>query len=220
MLFLNAGSETSVELDSSLSFLADNFYQGGDTFQTEEFITEGGEHAFIYQSARLGNFCYQIDNLTPGKYFVDLHFVEIINVNGPKGMRVFNVFLQDEKASLFGHGKLFVGAFCVGLELRSCNNMQVLSDFDIFSIVGANKPLQLVDSRVSIKDNGVLLIKFEGIIGSPVVSGICIRKALKVSGISLFASNYLINLLNGVKRVKENLISGAIFDELQLLKRT
>nr|XP_033511856.1 kinesin-like protein KIN-14R isoform X1 [Nicotiana tomentosiformis] len=154
VLFLNAGSETSVELDSSLSFLADNFYQGGDTFQTEEFITEGGEHAFIYQSARLGNFCYQIDNLTPGNYFVDLHFVEIINVNGPKGMRVFNVFLQDEK---------------------------VLNDFDIFSVVGANKPLQLVDSRVSIKNNGVLLIKFEGIIGSPVVSGICIRKAPKMS---------------------------------------
>ncbi|XP_049380688.1 kinesin-like protein KIN-14R [Solanum stenotomum] len=154
VLFVNAGSETSVELDSSLSFLADNFYQGGEPFQTEEFITEGGEHAFIYQSARLGNFCYQIDNLTPGNYFIDLHFVEIINVNGPKGMRVFNVFLQDEK---------------------------VLSDFDIFSVVGANKPLQFVDSRVSIKENGILLIKFEGIIGSPVVSGICIRKAPKAS---------------------------------------
>ncbi|KAM3283226.1 kinesin-like protein KIN-14R [Capsicum chacoense] len=152
VLFVNAGSETAVESDSSVSFLADNFYQGGEPFQTEEFITEGGEHAFIYQSARLGNFCYRIDNLTPGNYFVDLHFVEIINVNGPKGMRVFNVFLQDEK---------------------------VLSDFDIFSVVGANKPLQLVDSRVSIKENGILVIKFEGIIGSPVVSGICIRKAPK-----------------------------------------
>ncbi|KAK4356322.1 hypothetical protein RND71_025293 [Anisodus tanguticus] len=147
VLFVNAGSETSVELDSSLSFLADNFYQGGESFQTEEFIKEGGEHDFIYQSARLGNFCYRIDNLTPGNYFVDLHFVEIINVNGPKGMRVFNV----------------------------------LSDFDVFSVVGANKPLQLVDSRVSVKENGILVIKFEGIIGSPVVSGICIRKAPKAS---------------------------------------
>ncbi|PHT61417.1 Kinesin-4 [Capsicum annuum] len=127
-------SSCTVESDSSVSFLADNFYQGGEPFQTEEFITEGGEHAFIYQSARLGNFCYRIDNLTPGNYFVDLHFVEIINV---------------------------------------------LSDFDIFSVVGANKPLQLVDSRVSIKENGILVIKFEGIIGSPVVSGICIRKAPK-----------------------------------------
>lgn len=80
--------------------------------------------------------------------------------------------------------------------------MQVLSDFDIFSVVGANKPLQLVDSRVSIKENGMLLIKFEGIIGSPVVSGICIRKAPQASGISLFASNYLGNLLNGTRRVE------------------
>lgn len=57
------------------------------------------------------------------------------------------------------------------------NKMQVLSDFDIFAIVGANKPLQLVDSRVSVKEGGALVIRFEGINGSPVVSGICVRRA-------------------------------------------
>ncbi|KAI5669728.1 hypothetical protein M9H77_19581 [Catharanthus roseus] len=150
VVFVNAGSETSIELDSGVNLLADNFFQGGDMFQTEEHIAEGGDYPFIYQSARLGNFSYGIDNLPPGDYFVDLHFVEIINIYGPKGMRVFNVFVQDEK---------------------------VLSDFDIFAIVGANKPLQLVDSRVSIKDGGPLVIRFEGILGSPVVSGICIRRA-------------------------------------------
>lgn len=61
--------------------------------------------------------------------------------------------------------------------------MQVLSDFDIFSIVGANKPLQLVDLRVSVKDDGMVVIRFEGVNGSPVVSGICIRRAPKMSGI-------------------------------------
>jgi kinesin family protein C2/C3 len=59
---------------------------------------------------------------------------------------------------------------------------QVLSDFDIFSVVGANKPLQLVDLRVSMKENGVIVVRFEGVNGSPVVSGICVRKAPKVSG--------------------------------------
>lgn len=59
---------------------------------------------------------------------------------------------------------------------------QVLTEFDIFAIVGANKPLQLVESRVSVREDGVLVIRFEGIIGSPVVSGICIRKARKLSG--------------------------------------
>ncbi|KAL3527570.1 hypothetical protein ACH5RR_012226 [Cinchona calisaya] len=149
VFFINAGAKASAEIDSGMNFQADDYFQGGDTFQTEDYITEGGDYPFIYQSARLGNFSYRIDNLPPGDYCVDLHFVEIINVFGPKGMRVFNVYIQDEK---------------------------VLSDFDIFSIVGANKPLQLVDAKVSIREDGPLVIRFEGINGSPVVSGICIRR--------------------------------------------
>lgn len=62
---------------------------------------------------------------------------------------------------------------------------QVLSDFDIYSVVGANRPLQVVDLRVVIKEDGKLKISFEGVIGSPVVSGICIRRAPELSGISL-----------------------------------
>lgn len=69
--------------------------------------------------------------------------------------------------------------------------MQVLSDFDIFSIVGANKPLQLVDLRVSVKDDGMVVIRFEGVNGSPVVSGICIRRAPKISGILILPNSLL-----------------------------
>ncbi|KAL2551316.1 Di-glucose binding protein with Kinesin motor domain [Forsythia ovata] len=154
VLFVNAGAKESIEPDSCISFLGDKFFEGGDTFQTEELISEGGDYSFIYQSARLGNFCYLIDGLPPGDYFLDLHFVELINIYGPKGMRVFNVFMQDE---------------------------MILSDFDIFSIVGSNKPLQLVDARVSIKDDGLLVLRFEGVLGSPVVSGICVRRAPRES---------------------------------------
>ncbi|XAR73509.1 Minus-end-directed kinesin ATPase [Bertholletia excelsa] len=150
VMFVNAGSEDSTQADSCMNFIADNYFQGGDIFQTDELIIESGDYAFIYKSARLGNFCYQFENLPPGAYYVDLHFVEIINTNGPKGMRVFNVFIQEEK---------------------------ILSDFDVFSIVGANKPLQVVDSRVSVKDDGLIVIRFEGVNGSPIVSGICIRRA-------------------------------------------
>lgn len=107
-MFMNAGGVVSVEADAHISLLADNFFEGGDIFQTEESIIEGGDYPFIYQSARLGNFCYRFCNLHPGEYFVDLHFVEIINTYGPKGMRVFNVFMQDEKAS------------------RSCNQLVLL----------------------------------------------------------------------------------------------
>lgn len=150
MFFVNAGSMTSRESDSGVKCMADDFFEGGDTIQTEDFITEGGDCPFIYQSARLGNFCYRFENLLTGDYFIDLHFSEIINFNGPKGMRVFNVFMQDEK---------------------------VLSDFDIFSIVGFNKPLQVIGARAAVKDDGILLLRFEGVFGSPIVSGICVRRA-------------------------------------------
>ncbi|KAL9160716.1 hypothetical protein ABFS82_08G218700 [Erythranthe guttata] len=158
VLFVNAGANTSKELDSGIKILEDDFFEGGDTFQTEEFISNGGDCSFIYQSARLGSFSYSIKNLPPGDYYLDLHFVEIININGPKGMRVFNVFMQDEK---------------------------ILSDFDIFSIVGSEKPLQLVGVRVAVKDDGILVLKFEGIHGHPVVSGICVRRAPKTSASQL-----------------------------------
>ncbi|MED6220557.1 hypothetical protein PIB30_045936 [Stylosanthes scabra] len=147
VMFVNAGEEATNEADGGLTFLGDTFFDGGSVMRTNEQIVEGGDYPFIYQSARLGNFCYRFDSLPPGDYVVDLHFVEIINTNGPKGMRVFNV----------------------------------LSELDIFAAVGANKPLQLIDLRVSVKDNGVILIRFESINGSPVISGICIRKPEKPS---------------------------------------
>lgn len=68
--------------------------------------------------------------------------------------------------------------------------MQILSDFDIFSIVGSNKPLQLVGAKVAIKDDGILVLRFEGILGSPVVSGICVRRAHKSSGFYISQLNY------------------------------
>lgn len=88
--------------------MADKYFQGGDVFLTNECITEGGDFSFIYQSARLGSFSYQFDNLPPGDYFVDLHFVEIIFTNGPKGMRMFDVFMQNEKASRLHENSLLL----------------------------------------------------------------------------------------------------------------
>ncbi|KAI3518996.1 hypothetical protein L1887_07955 [Cichorium endivia] len=154
VLFVNAGAESMAELDSNINIVADKFFEGGDIFQTNESITEGGDLPFLYQTARLGNFQYRFSHLPEGNYYIDLHFLEMINTFGPKGMRVFNVYLQEEK---------------------------ILADFDIFSIVGANKPLQLVDSSVSVKHGETIVIRFEGINGNPLVSGICIRKAPKMS---------------------------------------
>ncbi|KAF7829264.1 kinesin-like protein KIN-14R [Senna tora] len=154
VMFVNAGGEAINEADAGMTVMGDSFFKGGDVLRTNEQIVEAGDCPLIYQSARLGNFCYRFDNLTPGDYIVDLHFVEIINTNGPKGIRVFNVYIQEEK---------------------------VLSELDIFAVVGANKPLQLINSGVSVKDDGVILIRFESINGSPMVSGICIRRSTKES---------------------------------------
>ncbi|XP_021832256.1 kinesin-like protein KIN-14R [Prunus avium] len=166
VMFVNAGGDASNETDSSVKFLADTYFEGGNVLRTNEHINDGGDYPFIYQSARVGNFYYQFNCLPPGYYYVDIHFTEIINTNGPKGMRVFNVFIQEEK---------------------------VLSDFDIFAVVGANKPLQLVDSRVSVKEDGVVVIRFEGVNGSPVVSGIGIRRAPNVSVPKLVVEHFKCN---------------------------
>lgn len=65
-------------------------------------------------------------------------------------------------------------------------NVQVLLEIDIYSIVGANKPLQVVDVRVSVGMDEVLLIRFDGVCGSPIVNGICIKNATNVPGIGSF----------------------------------
>ncbi|ONI02546.1 hypothetical protein PRUPE_6G205100 [Prunus persica] len=166
VMFVNAGGDASNETDSSVKFLADTYFEGGNVLRTNEHINDGGDYPFIYQSARVGNFYYRFNCLPPGHYYVDIHFTEIINTNGPKGMRVFNVFIQEEK---------------------------VLSDFDIFAVVGSNKPLQLVDSRVSVKEDGVVVIRFEGVNGSPVVSGIGIRRAPNVSVPKLVVEHFKCN---------------------------
>ncbi|KAH9330488.1 hypothetical protein KI387_002596, partial [Taxus chinensis] len=73
----------------------------------------------------------------------------IIFTNGPPRMRVFYVFIQEEK---------------------------ILSELDIYARVGANTPLVLMYGPANVIDGGNLTIRFEAIIGSPIVSAICIRK--------------------------------------------
>lgn len=151
--FVNAGGEDiHNDGNSSIHIMSDQAFEGGDVLRTNETILDGGSLSSLYQSARFGNFCYSFDDLSSGDYFLDLHFAEIINTNGPKGMRVFDVFVQDE---------------------------QVVSELDVYSYVGANRPLKLMDIRVTVGLDGVLVIRFKGVHGTPIVSGICIKEAPK-----------------------------------------
>ena len=57
-----------------------------------------------------------------------------------------------------------------------------MSEFDIYAIVGANKPLQVVDVRVYVEGIDAITIRFEGKSGTPTVCGICVRRAPKLTG--------------------------------------
>lgn len=50
-------------------------------------------------------------------------------------------------------------------------------------MVGANKPLQVVDVTVSVQKDGELSIRFDGVCGSPMVNGICIKRATYLPGL-------------------------------------
>lgn len=95
--FVNTGGdEMQSNGDSSIYITKDQAFDGGDILRTNEIILDCGSLLSLYQSARFGNFCYHFDDLSCGDYLVDLHFAEIINSNGPVGIRVFDVFAQDE----------------------------------------------------------------------------------------------------------------------------
>ncbi|KAF3959640.1 hypothetical protein CMV_015566 [Castanea mollissima] len=64
--------------------------------------------------------------------------------------------------------------------LLNSNNSLVPSKLDIYSIVGANKALQLADVRVSVGEEGTIIIRFEGVNGNPMVSGLCIKRAARL----------------------------------------
>ncbi|KAK8648193.1 hypothetical protein V6N13_128954 [Hibiscus sabdariffa] len=103
----------------------------------------------LYDTARIGDFSYDFQTLESGFYAIDLHFAEIVFTSGPPGIRVFDVFIQEVK---------------------------VVSSLDIYGQVGANKPLVMSNIRTFVDSGGGLLVRFEGLMGSPIVCGITIRK--------------------------------------------
>ncbi|KAJ4975147.1 hypothetical protein NE237_000253 [Protea cynaroides] len=147
VLSINAGGDAVTS--EGVDFLEDMLFTGGDVIRTDAIIEDGNECLALYQSARFGNFSYKFQSFEPGNYFVDLHLAEIIFTDGPQGMRVFNVFIQEEK---------------------------VVSGVDIYAEVGSHKALVLCDLKAFVHGNEGLSIRFEGVIGTPVLCGISIRK--------------------------------------------
>ncbi|XVE52839.1 hypothetical protein DITRI_Ditri02bG0156500 [Diplodiscus trichospermus] len=147
VISINAGCiNGTVELDGVI-YSEDNYYVGGDVIRTDSMVGDGVGN--LYSTARLGDFSYKFSTLEPGFYTVDLYFAEIVFTSGPPGIRLFDVFIQEEK---------------------------VVSSLDIYGQVGANKPLIISNIRTFVDSGRGLLIRFEGLMRSPIVCGITVKK--------------------------------------------
>lgn len=94
-LSINAGGTDNAVVCDGVDFQRDSFFTGGDDNSTNAEIGGGKT---LYHSARIGNFFYKFQKLEPGEYLVDLHFAEIVFTDDSPGMRIFDVFIQEEKA--------------------------------------------------------------------------------------------------------------------------
>jgi kinesin family protein C2/C3 len=84
-----------------VEFLGDDCFLGGDTVRTDATIGDGQDGGLsLYQTARYGNFSYCFRALEPGNYDVSLHLAEIVFTDGPPGLRVFDVFVQEKKVRI------------------------------------------------------------------------------------------------------------------------
>ncbi|XP_024533955.1 kinesin-like protein KIN-14E [Selaginella moellendorffii] len=145
---INAGGSSILDTSFGIDFVDDRFFSGGDVLRTAEDIVDAQEPS-LYRTARYGEVTYALDGLESGDYYVDIHFAEIIFTNGPPGMRIFDVYIQDEK---------------------------VVSDLDVYGRVGSNRPLILLNVRAAV-DGGVLTLAFRGVVGNPTISAICVHRA-------------------------------------------
>lgn len=96
IISINSGSADSIVICGGTNFLEDNCFNGGDTTNADAMVGDN-EYFSLYRTARFGNFSYYFRTLESGVYTVDLHFAEIVFTEGPPGIRVFNVFIQEEK---------------------------------------------------------------------------------------------------------------------------
>ncbi|GFZ05160.1 di-glucose binding protein with Kinesin motor domain-containing protein [Actinidia rufa] len=150
---INSGSLDGATTLDGTDFLEDSFFTGGDVIRTATKIGDG-QAIGLYQTARFGNFSYRFKTIERGIYVVDLHLAEIVFTDGPPGMRVFDVYIQEQKA---------------------------VSCIDIYACVGANKPLVIPDLKTFVSGGGGLSIRLEGVTGNPLVCGISVRKDLSAS---------------------------------------
>jgi len=147
----SGGSAVSNSGGGDVSFVADEDVSGGGTDASANTITTAGvtnaAPMAVYQSERAGTFTYTIPGLTAGtQYTVLLHFAEFYWTVA--GGRVFNVAI---------------------------NGTTVLSNFDIYATVGANKALVEQFTATANSSGQIIIAYTNGTADQPKSSGIEIR---------------------------------------------
>ncbi|AXC12580.1 Endo-1,4-beta-xylanase A precursor [Acidisarcina polymorpha] len=135
------------------SFVADKDFTGGGTAVTANTITTAGvanaAPTAVYQTERSGQITYTIPGLTAGaSYTVLLHFAEFYWTAA--GKRVFNV---------------------------SINGTSVLSNFDIYALVGPNKALVEQFTATANSSGQIVIAYTNGTADQPKSSGIEIKSS-------------------------------------------
>jgi hypothetical protein len=147
----SGGPAVSNSAGGDASFVADEDVSGGGTAVTANTITTAGvtnaAPQAVYQSERAGVFTYTIPGLTAGtQYTVLLHFAEFYWTAA--GKRVFNVAI---------------------------NATPVLTNFDIYATVGANKALVEQFTATANSSGQIVIAYTNGTADQPKSSGIEIR---------------------------------------------
>ncbi|KAK6270380.1 hypothetical protein POUND7_007485 [Theobroma cacao] len=96
VISINAGCiNGAVEVDGVI-YSDGGCYVGGDVIRTDSVVGDGVGNS-LYNTAQFGDFSYKFSSLESGFYNIDLLFAEIVFTTGPPGIRVFDVFIQQEK---------------------------------------------------------------------------------------------------------------------------
>ena len=143
---INSGGPEYTTEDGKI-FIADEYFTGGNTFDTSEPIDETMDDP-LYQTERFGEFSYEIPVESAGTYNIVFHFAEIFfgvgsNEGGP-GSRVFNVTVEGNPA---------------------------LTDFDILMETNPSTALSRTINDVEVND-GFASIEFISQVQNPKVSAI------------------------------------------------
>ena len=149
-IYINAGGPAINA--GGINWGADQYSAGGSTYNVGAAIANTTSDA-IYQTERFagGNLSYNVP-VANGTYEVQLHFAEIFFVggNGGTGKRVFNISLEGQN---------------------------VLNNYDINAITGANVSTANIQVFTVTVNDGTLNINLNGIVENPKISAIAIIPA-------------------------------------------